>query len=69
MHEVIRTASRLLVCDICGMPIQPGENFRYVWDEYNPTPYYEHIQCPLEPTDKTPIAPFLANSHTQVATH
>lgn len=69
MHEVIRTAHRQLICDVCGMPIQPGENFRYVWDEYNPTPYYEHIQCPLEPTDKTPIAPSLANSHTQVATH
>ena len=46
MHEVIRTASRTIPFDLCGLPIQKGEKFRFIKQEYGVESYCEHICCP-----------------------
>ena len=35
-----------MTCDLCGLPILPGENYRAVRDEYTRHGYREHIRCP-----------------------
>ena len=35
-----------MTCDLCGLPIQPGERYRSVSDEYTQGGYREHIRCP-----------------------
>lgn len=46
MHEKTRTASRRMVCDVCGRFIYRGERYRLVQHEYSLVRYREHIQCP-----------------------
>lgn len=48
MHEVIKTARRTIICDICGLPIQKDEKFRFIRQEYGKEIFFEHISCPKE---------------------
>ena len=35
-----------VICDLCGLPIQKGEKFRFIKQEYGGESYCEHIRCP-----------------------